>query len=193
MARRKLTAEEIDLWRKVVHQTERLHADGDATLGPLPKPKPKPKKPLVQRVAATSKPEIPGSSQSLSKPAQTTKPKDHPLRMDRKAFGRMTRGKTRPEARLDLHGHRLESAHPALIRFVLSQQASGKRLLLIITGKGKEHDENGPIPTRRGVLKHQVPVWLKQPPLAHLILQVTPAHVSHGGDGAFYVYLRRAR
>jgi DNA-nicking Smr family endonuclease len=115
-----------------------------------------------------------------------------PLQMDRKTFSKMTRGKVKPEGKLDLHGMRVESAHPALVQFILKAQASGKRLVLVITGKGKDRDEPGPIPTPRGVLRHHVPQWLALPPLAQAVLQVTPAHVSHGGDGAYYVYLRRS-
>jgi DNA-nicking Smr family endonuclease len=38
-----------------------------------------------------------------------------------------------------------------------------------------------------------VPDWLTRPPLAALVLEVAPANLRHGGDGAFYVYLRRIR
>lgn len=115
------------------------------------------------------------------------------VRMDRKTHGRLRRGKLRPEARLDLHGMTLEEAHPALTGFILSQQARGRRLVLVITGKGRHRDAGGPIPTRLGVLRHQVPQWLRMPPLGAAVLDVTQAHVSHGGEGAYYVYLRRSR
>jgi DNA-nicking Smr family endonuclease len=42
-----------------------------------------------------------------------------------------------------------------------------------------------------GVLRHQVPLWLRQPPLGQAVLQVSEAHLKHGGSGAYYVYLRR--
>ena len=113
--------------------------------------------------------------------------------MDRKTFKNMQRGRLSPDARIDLHGMTLDRAHTALNRFVLSSHASGKRLLLVITGKGKNRDEGGPIPVRFGVLRHQVPEWLRLPPLGPLVLQVSQAHASHGGGGAFYVYLRRSR
>lgn len=116
-----------------------------------------------------------------------------PLRMDRKAFARMNRGKLAPEARLDLHGRTLSAAHPELIRFILQSQARGLRLVLVITGKGRLGADDGPIPQRPGVLKHQVPQWLTLPPLAGAVLQVTEAHRRHGGSGAYYVYLRRTR
>ncbi|MFW8633914.1 Smr/MutS family protein [Cribrihabitans pelagius] len=195
MTRRKLTEEEIGLWHKVVAHTERLHPGAHSTPPAAPKPKPKPVKHPEPRLApfeagSRAKP-APGGHDL--KPSLARSLSGAPLNMDEKAFRRMKRGKLRPEAKLDLHGMRIDSAHPALIRFILSAQASGKRLVLVVTGKGKDRDEPGPMPVPRGVLRHQVPQWLALPPLAQAVLQVAPAHVSHGGDGAYYVYLRRPR
>jgi DNA-nicking Smr family endonuclease len=116
-----------------------------------------------------------------------------PVQMDSKAFGKLKRGKMRPEGRIDLHGMTLDRAHPALTKFILGSHAKGRRLVLVITGKGKMRDEGGPIPVRHGVLRHQVPQWLSMPPLSSAVLQVSQAHISHGGGGAYYVYLRRHR
>ncbi len=117
-----------------------------------------------------------------------------PLRMDAKNFARMSRGKLSPEARIDLHGMTLSEAHPELIRFILNAHADGMRLVLVITGKGSRRTEDhGPIPQRQGVLRHQVPHWLRMPPLGPAVLQVAAAHLRHGGEGAYYVYLRRHR
>ena len=114
-----------------------------------------------------------------------------PLQMDAKTHGKMTKGKLMPEARLDLHGMTLSEAHPELIRFVLNAQSDGLRLVLVITGKGKRGEDIGPIPQRMGVLRHQVPQWLRLPPLGQAVQQVAEAHLRHGGSGAYYVYLRR--
>ncbi len=116
-----------------------------------------------------------------------------PVRMEKKRFSRMKRGKLAPEARLDLHGMTLSQAQPALVGFVMRAQAGGLRLVLVITGKGRKGDDGGPVPARRGILRHHVPQWLGQPPLSAAVLQVSPSHPRHGGDGAFYVYLRRRR
>ena len=89
------------------------------------------------------------------------------------------------------HSMTVAEAHPALISFILSAQANGLRLVLVITGKGKDRDDGGPIPTRYGVLRHQVPQWLHLAPCRQAVMQVTPAHQRHGGHGAYYVYLRR--
>jgi DNA-nicking Smr family endonuclease len=40
-------------------------------------------------------------------------------------------------------------------------------------------------------LRHQVPHWLRLPPLSQAVQQVAEAHLKHGGAGALYVYLRR--
>jgi DNA-nicking Smr family endonuclease len=115
-----------------------------------------------------------------------------PLQMDAKTHGKMTRGKLAPEARLDLHGMTLSEAHPELIRFILSSQDQGLRLVLVITGKGsRSAPDHGPIPQRQGALRHQVPHWLRQVPLGPVVLQVSESHLRHGGSGAYYVYLRK--
>lgn len=116
-----------------------------------------------------------------------------PPRVDGRTHQRLKAGKLRPEARIDLHGMTLAQAHPVLVRFLISAHGGGKRLVLVITGKGKDRDDGGVMPIRRGVLRHQVPHWLHTPPLAQIVLQITPAHYRHGGDGAYYVYLRKPR
>lgn len=113
--------------------------------------------------------------------------------MDAKAFARMSRGKLSPESRIDLHGMTLAEARPELVRFVLNAQSAGLRLVLVITGKGRPSEDYGPMPQRQGALRHQLPVWLSQAPLRQAVLQFAEAHQKHGGSGAFYVYLRRAR
>jgi DNA-nicking Smr family endonuclease len=116
-----------------------------------------------------------------------------PVQMDSKAFGKLKRGKLLPEGRIDLHGMTLAQAHPALTGFILAAHAAGKRLVLVITGKGKLRDDFAPMPARQGILRHQVPQWLAMPPLGPLVMQIAPAHISHGGEGAYYVYLRKSR
>lgn len=116
-----------------------------------------------------------------------------PLQMDAGAFGKLKRGKLAPEARIDLHGMTLSQAHPALIGFISSAYAANRRLVLVITGKGKVRDDYDPVPARFGILRHQVPQWLSLPPIGQMVMQAIPAHLKHGGHGAYYVYLRRHR
>jgi DNA-nicking Smr family endonuclease len=114
--------------------------------------------------------------------------------MDSRTFTRMKRGKVKPQRKLDLHGMTLAQAHPALIRFIHAAHVDGLRLVIVVTGKGRERAADlDPIPQPRGLLRHHVPGWLHAPPLRQLVLQVTDAHVRHGGSGAYYVYLSRPR
>ncbi len=192
MSRRKLTEAEVELWRKVAKSAERLHPERVQVHPVQPKPKPtkmvKPKPISVFEVGSKQRKANPTADllPSLSERLATS-----PVQMDKKAFQKLKRGKMLPEGKIDLHGMTMDQAHPALTGFIMRSQAEGKRLVLVITGKGKSKEDVGPIPTRRGVLRHQVPQWLRMAPLAPLILQISEAHLKHGGGGAFYVYLRR--
>jgi DNA-nicking Smr family endonuclease len=114
-------------------------------------------------------------------------------RMDRRRYEKLRRGRLDPDARLDLHGMTVERAHAALDRFIASAHVNGKRLVLVVTGKGRTPVGPWTGETGRGVLRNDVPRWLALRPLSAKVLQVAPAHPRHGGDGALYVYLRRKR
>jgi DNA-nicking Smr family endonuclease len=98
----------------------------------------------------------------------------------------VARGAQAIDGRLDLHGMTQAKAHDALIGFLRAGQARGAGLVLVITGKGDPSGE-------RGVLKRQVPMWLRTPELRTMIVGFEAAGVGHGGEGALYVRLRRVR
>lgn len=114
--------------------------------------------------------------------------------MDRRNFERLRKGKIRPDAKLDLHGMTAATAHAELTDFIYRSHAAGKRLALVVTGKGNStRSEEGIMPTRQGILRHSLPHWLNRSDMRGMILEITPAHAKHGGGGAYYVYLRRHR
>ena len=113
--------------------------------------------------------------------------------LDRKLQRDLQRGKLKPEARIDLHGLTLADAHPALQAFLHRSHAAGRRLVLVITGKGRGGGGGDPLMHRPGQLRRQVPLWLRQGSLATMVQDVVEAHPRHGGSGAYYVYLRRYR
>ena len=193
MNRKRLNKDDLSLWQKVTERTEKLDVNQlfrPEIDGPLPSPPQIRKSTSVILGKPALKPRRNTHDLMPSLPDQIRK---SPVQMDSKAFGKLKRGKLRPEGRIDLHGMTLDRAHPALTKFILGSHAKGRRLVLVITGKGKMRDEGGPIPVRHGVLRHQVPQWLSMPPLSSAVLQVSQAHISHGGGGAYYVYLRRHR
>lgn len=207
MARRRLTPEEEALWARVAATASpmRVQAPTDAFTPSLPDPgDPPPADPPARAPGpvAVPKPHIRATIPRRREPPRVTldlAPDPHAAHdrahphMDRRRFEKLRRGRLAPEARLDLHGMTSERAHGALVAFILAAHGTGLRLVLVITGKGREGDADAHAPHRHGVLRHSLPHWLSAPPLAGRVLQLAPAHQSHGGGGAFYVYLRRIR
>jgi DNA-nicking Smr family endonuclease len=199
MKRRSLSAEEQELWDRVRANTQAMKRsnlepqrfDPDVAM-PTPSLAPQSIRKAQSIILGKPVGKARGPAHDLV-PAIQDSIRQAPVQMDHKSFGKLKRGKLRPEGKIDLHGMTLDRAHPALMGFVMNAHAHGKRLILVVTGKGKQRDEGGPIPVRHGVLRHQVPQWLSMQPMKSVVLQVAQAHISHGGGGAYYVYLRRHR
>jgi len=112
--------------------------------------------------------------------------------IDKQTLKRFKREEFGVEASLDLHGFTTDEAFEAVHRFILSAYNQGKRAILIVTGKGLPHPEQD-IFEAKGVLKQQVPKWLKSDELAPMILTFIHPSQKLGGSGALYILLRRKR
>ncbi|ABD53106.1 Smr/MutS family protein [Jannaschia sp. CCS1] len=198
--KRGLSADDKAIWEKVAATATPMDRSGVPKITEETLPK---KTPPLRPQPSTTADRLPafrvGEKSSFNKGAVNHAPSlsvqlaHAPVRMDHGTHKRMTRGKLKPEGRIDLHGMTLSEAHPALISFIFHAHEAERRLVLVITGKGKDRDSGGPIPIRRGILKHQIPNWLTSPPLGAMILDIREAHQRHGGGGAYYVYLKRRR
>ena len=81
-------------------------------------------------------------------------------------------------------------------RIVVESFRQNKRCLLFITGKGlgykKSKDDISRSPRLfYGKIRAAFFEWIKNPKLKKFVLAPEPASKNHGGDGAFYVYLRK--
>lgn len=133
--------------------------------------------------------------QSPPKPPPKSPPKEPSLPLaplDRRLKQRVARGRDAIDARIDLHGMTQRQAHAALHGFLRQAQVDGARIALVVTGKGTTALSRDAA-SERGVLRRQVPMWLELPEFRHLVVGFDEAHVGHGGQGALYVRLRRAR
>lgn len=198
-SRRGLGTEDLEIWGRVAQTTRPLHNCAlpmRARLDPDPHVTPDlapiNAKPIFEGRVLRPDPGQRAPQHDVSQPLSDAL-RAAPITMDKRQFQRMTRGKLDPDARIDLHGMTLAQAHGALNAFILRAQAQGLRLVLVITGKGKNVADDGPIPRRPGALKHDVPQWLCMAPLVGAVLELREAHIKHGGAGAYYVYLRRPR
>jgi DNA-nicking Smr family endonuclease len=177
---RPLTADEHALWSQVTR-----------SIAPL-------RKPRLQREAETpaeeshAKPAKPVPAIPAARPplphAAPRPPGLAPI--DRRLKQKLARGRAAIDATIDLHGRTQAEAHAALLRFLRSARASGARLVLVITGKGARRDD---FAADRGVLRRQVPLWLRSAELRDVVIGFDWAHAAHGGEGALYVRIRRKR
>jgi DNA-nicking Smr family endonuclease len=173
--RRALSREERALWRGVARSVKPLRRrvvsdldDEDAVAPPpaLPPTKAKPVPPAARPARSPGPPPL--------------------VSLARRDTQKLVRGRAAIDARLDLHGMTQDEAHAALSHFLWRAQHNGARFVLVITGKGARAGA-------RGVLRRQVPLWLGLPQFRGAVIGFEEAHVTHGGEGALYVRLRRAR
>ena len=103
------------------------------------------------------------------------------------------RGRIEIDGRIDLHGMTQIEARGALHRFMHARFARGDRTVLVITGKGLKTDNDYiAAMTERGILRTMLPIWLSEPSLSPMVSGWSLAARGHGGEGAWYVRLRRA-
>ena len=202
---KKPSAEELDLWRLVMRDAAPLrHSRRTAmpviTPTPVATPDPGITSPAPPRKpqAASSATLVPGERLAellrglpvREKGAVTVQlaPSSLGTRagLDKRTDEKVRRGRLGIDGRIDLHGMTQSEAHGALVGFVRRSHAQGRRLLLVITGKGGA-------PRGEGVLRQSVPRWLNETLTRDLVLAVHQAQPQHGGGGAYYVYLRRRR
>jgi len=106
---------------------------------------------------------------------------------DKNTFANLKKGKLPVEARLDLHGLSLGAAREAVENFIDNCWNSGKRCVLIITGKGRSSAPGNP------TINSEFTTWLNSPETRGKIISFTAATAKDGGSGAFYVLLKRRR
>lgn len=181
--KRALSEEERALWDSIAKQVKPLRkkaraakmaaspaTDAAAAVRPTVSPKPKAAAPIV----------------APPKPSRLPPPL---APLGRRERSQLSRGRKEIDARLDLHGMTQTRAHRVLFTFLQRAHHDGLTFVLVITGKGKV----GGAESERGVLRRQVPLWLSLPEFRSMVVGFEEAHIGHGGEGALYVRVRRAK
>jgi DNA-nicking Smr family endonuclease len=173
MRGRRLTLEERTLWRSVARSVKPMRPDTFVDVEPVA-----PRETTTRPPAPV--PTIPVAVRQAAAPV--------PASLGRRTKQRLARGRDAIDARLDLHGLTQAEAHDALAWFLQRAQNSGARFVIVVTGKGARGGESD-----RGVLRRQVPQWLRLPGFREFVVGFETAHPTDGGEGALYVQVRRGR
>ncbi len=143
----------------------------------------------LDRVPAVSEPP---ASPGTAAPPRGSGGKSDPgtYSMDRNTRERLHKGKIEPDGKLDLHGRRYDAAQSAFEDFLAHHIKVGSRMVLVVTGRGgKKLSSERPAP---GVLRESFYQWVTASPHRTSIIYVCQAHRDHGGEGAFYIWLKKS-
>jgi DNA-nicking Smr family endonuclease len=103
--------------------------------------------------------------------------------IDEPTLRRIRLEKMRVDRTLDLHGMTEEAAYTALSHFLQKAHFDACQLVLVITGKGSV--------TTGGILRSALPRWCRDVSISPFVIALHRAHSRHGGDGAYYIRVRK--
>ena len=103
--------------------------------------------------------------------------------VNRAVTDRLHRGEFSIQGHIDLHGLSVEEARDAFENFFKKSIAEGKRMVLVIHGRGLSSPAEP-------IIKTNVYKWLTTGPWRKWVMAFTSARLCDGGAGATYVLLR---
>jgi len=96
--------------------------------------------------------------------------------------------------KIDLHGYTLDKANKITENLLIQYYKENVFKVIIITGKGNRSNKgNNPYVSKDlSILRYSIPDFIKTNlNLKKIIKEIKSAEKHHGGDGAFYVYLKK--
>ena len=95
---------------------------------------------------------------------------------------------------IDLHGYTLDEANIKIEEFINKSYSENINKLIIVTGKGlhSKNEKDPYVSKDLSILKYSVPEFiLNNISLMRMINDVTEAKIEDGGEGAFYIFLKK--
>ena len=95
---------------------------------------------------------------------------------------------------IDLHGLSLQNANNIIEEFIIQCFKKNVNKIIVITGKGlrSKSIENPYVSKDLSILKHSVPNFIKSKTnLMKIINKIEEANIEDGGEGAFYIFLKK--
>ena len=97
---------------------------------------------------------------------------------------------------IDLHGFTLQEANKTVEKFINDSYDHNVSKIIVVTGKGLHSSvEKDPYVSKDlSILKYSVPEFIqKKIELMKKISEIKSAKIDDGGEGAFYIYLKRKK
>ena len=104
--------------------------------------------------------------------------------------------KTYKTRSIDLHGYTLDEANKTVENFINKSFSENVNKLIVVTGKGlHSNNEKDPYVSKDlGILKYSVPEFIRNNlALMNKINEIKDAKIEDGGEGAFYIYLKKVK
>ena len=105
-----------------------------------------------------------------------------------------TKDKSIKMSEIDLHGFTLDEANKTVDRFINESYEKGINKIRIVTGKGlhSDNEKNPYISKDLSILRYSIPEYIKKNnDLMKLIIEFKEASSHDGGEGAFYIHLKK--
>ena len=95
---------------------------------------------------------------------------------------------------IDLHGYTLQEANNKIEKIINSSYDNFVSKIIVVTGKGLHSNvEKDPYVSKDlSILKYSVPEFIKNNlELKKKIIEIKDANIEDGGEGAFYIFLKK--
>ena len=95
---------------------------------------------------------------------------------------------------VDLHGYTLDQANKSIENIIIKSYKESINKLIVVTGKGlhSQNEKNPYVSKELSILKYSVPEFIsKNKNLMNIIYEITDAKIEDGGEGAFYIFLKK--
>ena len=95
---------------------------------------------------------------------------------------------------IDLHGFTLDQANKFIENFILKSFEEKINKLIVVTGKGlhSQNKQNPYVSEDLSILKYSVPEFIRNNKnLTNVINEMKDANNEDGGNGAFYIFLKK--
>ena len=97
---------------------------------------------------------------------------------------------------IDLHGYTLDGANKVMEDFINKAYLENVNKLIVVTGKGlhSKNEKDPYVSKDLGILKYSVPEFISNNSnLMNKISEISDAKLEDGGEGAFYIYLKKKK